>query len=160
MKKNNRGYILAEALIVTAFVASVMVYLCVQLTNLSASYEKSQSYNTVPGLYALSDVIYFINKNSDIESLISSIDSVEEICVVTNTSYCTQFNYLIVQENIKTLLISKNDQNTDFSNYNGSLKDFIDTISFDGAESYRLIAEFNNETFASLKFNINVGGNS
>lgn len=161
MKKNNKGYMLAETLIVTAFVAGVMIYLCVQLTNLSNSYEKNHSYNTVSNLYALSDIIYFINNNSSITNYVSEIDEIGEICSYNNTTTnCLSFRNLLALENVNTLLIAKNNNSIDFSAYSESLKDYVNTINFNGSEAYILIATFNDNTYASLKFDISVGGNS
>lgn len=159
MKKSNKGYMLAETLIVTAFVAGVLIYLCVQLTNLGNSYERNHSYNTVSDLYALNDIIYYINEDSYLVDLVSAIDEIDEICGSDDTTTsCSSFLSLLSIEEIDRLLISKNDSTVDFSSYDGSLKDFIDTISFDGSDEYRLIALFTNGTYASLKFNL-LGGN-
>ena len=52
-KKNSNGFMLAETLIVTIFVAGVLIFLFIQFSSLSKSYEESYIYNTVEGLYSL-----------------------------------------------------------------------------------------------------------
>ena len=57
MKKNsNKGFVLAETLIVTTFVAGILFFMFVQFTSLSKNYNDSYKYNTVEDLYALRNI--------------------------------------------------------------------------------------------------------
>ena len=161
MKKNNKGYMLAETLIVTTFVAGVLIYLYVQLTNLSNSYEKNQSYNTIPDLYALVDIAYFLGKNTTAKAYVKGISNVSDItsyCQNKTDAMCTALKNLSTLENISRILISKNDETVSFSSITLDTKfqSFIDTIAWEGqgVEEYRLIATFNDGTFATLKFDL------
>ena len=161
MKKNSKGYMLAETLIVTTFVAGVLIYLYVQLTNLSNSYEKNHSYNTIPDLYALVDISYFLSKNSSAKAYVKGVSSVSDItsyCENQSDDMCTKFKNLSNLENIKQILISRNDENVSFSGItlDERFQTFKDTIGWEGQgnEEYRLIASFNDGTFATLKFDL------
>ena len=121
-KKNlNKGFVLVETLIVTTFVAGVLVYLFIQFSNLSQNYEESYKYNTVENLYSLRNIRNFIVKDVDalasIEGLISNGDIVE----ITSCQYFTEKQYclkLFELENIKRVFITTNKFNKDlFSNY-------------------------------------------
>ena len=46
-KINNKGFVLAETLIVTSFVAGVLLYLFIQFSNLNKNYNNSFKYNTI-----------------------------------------------------------------------------------------------------------------
>ena len=153
-KNNNRGYMLAETLIVTAFVAGVLIYLFVQLSNLSNSYERDHNYNTVPGLYALTDVAYLINKDDSVLALINN-NYIELDCTTHfSSAYRSLCSDLITAENIDTLLVAPNHIETiSFSSLdNSKFEEFINHIVPGGLEDYRLIAKFNDDTYATLRF--------
>ena len=67
MKKlNSSGFMLAETLIVTTFVAGILIFLFIQFTNLGKAYDDSYIYNTTEGLYALEDIKKYINTDLDL----------------------------------------------------------------------------------------------
>ena len=152
-KSNNRGFMLIETLIVSLFVATTLIYLYVQFINLNSAYTTSFTYNTVDGLYALDDIRdYLLDYESIIKTEMNKKDYIDDICtILPNQEYCEG---IIEAENIKTLIITKNDLTTTvFPNtYNQTLKDFIGKITVTGNENYRLVAEFNNLTYATLRF--------
>lgn len=152
-KSNNKGFMLIETLIVSLFVATTLIYLYVQFVNLNSAYTTSFTYNTVDGLYALDDIRdYLLDYQSIVQTEMKKKDYVDDICtILPNQNYCEG---LLEAENVKTLIIAKNDLTTTvFPNtYNQTLKDFIDKITVTGNEEYRLVAEFNNLTYATLRF--------
>ena len=80
MKKNkNEGFMLAETLIVTTFVAGVLIFLFIQFSNLENSYEESYMYNTVEDIYALEDIKDYIEQD---ETAMSNIKE-----QIQNTKY-------------------------------------------------------------------------
>ena len=62
-KMNNKGFLLAESLIVTTFVLTVLIYLFSQFKNLMIEYKKTYQYNTVEDIYNLGSVGKFIYQN-------------------------------------------------------------------------------------------------
>ena len=72
MKKNNKGFMLIETLIVTTFVAGVLLFLFFQLTSLNNSYTEYYNYNTTEGLYALEDVKDYINSDTMFQDYVSN----------------------------------------------------------------------------------------
>ena len=157
MKKiNNRGFMLAETLIVTVFVAGVLIYLYIQFSNLNNSYEDSYVYNTVEGLYALDDVKTYIESDNQVLEYIDT--NIEELKYVdiTNCSLFTDIDYcesLLESENIKTIFITTNKvPDESIIQYNEEFTTFIKKINKEGNQSYRIVAEFNNYTYATLRF--------
>lgn len=152
-KSNNKGFMLIETLIVSLFVATTLIYLYVQFVNLNSAYTTSFTYNTVDGLYALDDIRdYLLDYQSIVQTEMKKKDYVDDICtILPNQNYCEG---LLEAENVKTLIIAKNDLTTTVfpTSYNQTLKDFIDKITVTGNEEYRLVAEFNNLTYATLRF--------
>ena len=151
MRKKSKGYVLAETLIVTSFVAGVLIYLLIQLTNLDNNYEKTENYNKAPNLYALIDIVYYIKKNN---ACLNSIKELGNSAVkITSLNGCGGINDLLNLEKITTLLVCKNKENVNFNNLlDEKFTDFKNTISWEGIEDYRLIAEFTDDSYATLKF--------
>ena len=64
--------------------------------------------------------------------------------------YCLK---LFELENIKYIILTENNINKDlFYNYNDGLKEFISKIKAEGNEKYRILVQFNNSKYATLRF--------
>lgn len=157
MKKNaNKGFVLAETLIVTTFVAGVLIFLFIQFTNLSKNYTDSYEYNTVEGLYALRNIRDYIESD---DSAISSIEenlTNDSILNITNCNIFTEKKYclkLFELEDVEKILIVTNDFDKFlFNNYDEDFKKFVNKINGEGTLKYRLLVEFNNSTYATIRF--------
>ena len=156
LKYNNKGFVLAETLIVTVFVAGVLIYLFIQFSNLSSLYNESYSYNTVESLYALEDVVDFIKSDALALSSIKENVKDEQYIDISNCNifisqeYCEKLYEL---ENIDTILVTMdNIPNGAITSYDSGFLDFISSISRTDNNQYRLIASFNNSTYATLRF--------
>lgn len=153
----NKGFVLAETLIVTAFVASVLIYLFIQFTNLNSNYNDSYNYNTVEGLYSLRNIRYYILRDNDVQAYIENNLLTENIIDVTDCSifeedysYCKK---LFELENIKRIFITKNKfDKTIFLDFDIDFQKFINKINSEGNEKYRLLVEFNDSTYATIRF--------
>lgn len=152
----DKGFMLAETLIVTAFVSAVLIFLFIQFTNLSKAYDESYIYNTVENLYALEDVRdYILSDTKVLEYIDSNIDDLEYIDIsdctlVTNTSYCTN---LLNLENIDKIFIAKNlIAKENIKDYEESFLTFIKKINEEGEQPYRLVASFKNNSYATIRF--------
>lgn len=147
---------LAETLIVTTFVAGVLIFIFIQFTNLSKNYNDSYQYNTVEGLYALRNIREYILTDSAILTQIENSVTEDKYLEITNCTNFTDKDYclkLIELENINKIFISTNYINKDlFYNFDESFKKFINKINSEDSEKYRLIAEFNNSTYATIRF--------
>lgn len=155
-KKKNEGFVLVETLLVTVFVAGVLVFLFIQFSNLSKAYEESYNQNTVEGIYALEDIRDYILSDSTMYKYIEEhIDTtpyidVSECYYFTNREYCKK---LFEYENLERVIILKNqDSYPGDLDLNEEIQKFINQISNTGTEKYRLVALFKNATFATLRF--------
>lgn len=156
MKKNEVGFVLAETLVVTTFIAGILIYLFIQFTNLNQKYNESFIYNTVEGLYALEDVKDFIESDSNalkyLETSISNLYFIDitDCEIFTNKSYCTDLFKVL---NINKVIVTKNkiDINT-ITGYSKEFNDFINKIKYQGNQNYRIISSFNNNTYATVRF--------
>lgn len=156
MKKNlTQGFMLVETLIVTTFVSGVLIFLFIQLVTLSNNYDDSYRYNTVEDLYSLSNIRDYLYNDVGALNLIKNKVDDEGYIEITDCSMFTEINYclkLFELENIKTIFIIQNylDENL-FNNYNDALKRFINKISGEGTNKYRILAEFNNNKYATIR---------
>lgn len=156
MKKNNSGFMLAETLVVTSFVAGVLIFLYIQFSNLSNAYDDSYIYNNVDSLYALDDIKETIeNDNIVMEYLNNNITSkkyidISDCSLFSNKNYCLK---LLELENIKEIFITTNAiPKEDITNYSENFLTFINKINKEGKQPYRIVASFNNSTFATIRF--------
>lgn len=159
MKKNNKGFMLVEILVVSVFVSSVLIVLFVQFKKINNNYNTSFNYNTVEGLYLINSVKNRIITNTDTnnfnayESKLSDnqkyIDIYSLMC--TDDSYDCE---IIKKANINKLYFARKDAKNDMlddSDFPTDLKEYISYINFKVENSnYFLIAEFSNGTYASV----------
>ncbi len=156
MKKlKSSGFMLAETLIVTTFVAGILIFLFIQFTNLGKAYDDSYIYNTSEGLYALEDVKEFINTDYDlllyIEENIEKVKYIDltDCNLFKNRDYCINLFNL---ENIDKIFITTNEfEKQNISGYKEDFNIFINKIVGEGSEKYRLVASFKNSMFATLR---------
>lgn len=158
-KKNNTGFALLETLVVTIFVSGVLIFLYIQFTKLDNMYKKSYTYNTVEGLYALEDIRdMLLLDNSTMNYIKENINSNIYIdlknCEIMSSSEIKRFCLQIMEfENIKDIFITTNKFSKEkIIGYDEEFKNFINLISSKGEQAYRLVASFNNSTYATVRF--------
>ena len=156
MKKNDKGFMLVETLIVTVFVAGVLIYLYVQFSNLSIAYDQSYIYNNVESLYALEDIKDYIESDMQFtEYLIENIElkhyiDISNCNLFIDKEYCLK---LLEIENIKEIFVTTNSIPKErITIYNEDFLTFINKINIEGEQPYRIVASFNNSTFATIRF--------
>lgn len=157
MKKNS-GFMLFETLIVSTLVLGTLIFLYVQIVNIKKSYNVSFKYNTIPGLYNANALAKYLEKTgySDIKSQLEGANYVD----ITDCASAGSLCYKIVEKtNIKqALFVNSNITNLktelDDTSFNRDLKKYIRRLP-DNKENYnyRLIIEFNDNTFASVPIN-------
>lgn len=168
MKKfDSKGFLLTELLVTATLVSTVLIFLYTQFYTIKRSYDTSFKYNTVNGLYALSNMRSFLEEN-DIYILTQGLNTTSYIDLKNGnlqTANVTYFNELMTGLNIKYLIFTNQNidnlinqinngtaLNSDTNEYE-DLKKFIKRIDFDNKDTsnnYRIIAEFNDNTFASI----------
>ena len=167
MKKiNNKGFIFAETVVVSTIVLIALVSLYTQFNSINNSYRRAFKYNTVDKLYAAYNLKTFISENRT-NYIIEILNNGSVYTDITSCSadYFTEYMYcemLIDTLNIKKAIFTKEDLSTlksDLNNNNvftENMKDFIKYIKSDNSGKYRVIIEFNDDTFATLKINSSI----
>lgn len=170
--KNNKGFLLAESLVVSTFVLTVLIFLFVQYQNLMTTYKNNSDYNNPEAIYNLGSAGQFLSANTTrLMSLNDNLGSNTYIKVYDKSSggcnaslgletFCnTIFNSIGAKKVIYTnsnLDSIKNYIKSNSDSYlNQALRDFIKRLDADEIDGKgRLIAEFDNGYFATIALNV------
>lgn len=155
---NNKGYVMTEAIIISAVVLSALILIYANFARINKNYNEAYYFNSVNGVYALNQVASFIDDDG-IDSMIDNLDSYLDI---TNCTYATNKEYckmLVDGTDIKYLLFTYNDRyfidNAMAKNnpYDLRMQKFIKTLD-DSTPNYGalLIAEFNDGNYAAIPY--------
>ncbi len=173
MSLNKKGFMLIETLIVTTFVVAVLIFMFVQIQNISNNYDKSFSYNSVKSLYRASNLReYLYTRNR--QTMEDEIDSTTKGYI--DLSSCNYDFYTLPGENekaneeyctslyetlgIKKVLLSLEDlsvvkskvyENMEIDDISQKFADFVNYVKYyNDNNKLRLLIEFNDETYASI----------
>lgn len=165
--KNEKGFLLAEALIVSTFVLTILIVLFIQFSNLTNNYKNSYGHNNVEAVYDLSSVAnYLITNQYDLSQYIS-ID--KPYVLVYKDGRCnmdagvvdTFCDTFMDEMGAKTVIYTNSDvkaiqyyvNNHEDSNIGQRLREFISKIDAKPIQNKgRLFAEFKNGTFSTIAF--------
>lgn len=157
MKKNNKkGFVLAETIAVSVIVMTSLVIIYTQFTYLSKSYSRTFTYNSVNNLYLTNNIKEFINDDG-LNNLITGLNDKNYIDITScSTEYFTEYIYcetLMDNLGVKQVIFTKanlDDLKTNMDCLSEKMKQFINYINYKNTNNYRIIVEFNDETYATL----------
>lgn len=158
MKKiNSKGFMLTETLIVSILLIVILLTIYVQFKKVNRSVENSFSYNTVSSLYNLYNVKLYLEqeKFSGIVARLAEEDYVEltdcSESLFERPSYCKNVfssvgikRIFATNENLYSLIKKKP--------FDQKLNNFIESIDYEAKSGYKLIAEFEDGSYASVWF--------
>lgn len=153
-KENNKGFMLAETLIVTTFVAGVLIFLFIQFTRLSNSYNNYYEYNSTEGLYALEDITDYIESDENIINIPDLIEEngyieISDCTLFTDQDYCLK---LLELENISKLyLIYTPIFNNKLIMEDVDILNFYKKSSKSDGSVYKLLGKFDDSSYSLLK---------
>ena len=160
--KNNKGYIMTEALIISGIVLAALILIYANFARLNKNYNDKYYYNNVNGIYALNQIATFLDEDG-IDNIVNVIDKRNnEYVDITDCSYATDTKYcklLIDGANIKHLIFTYNNKNYINSRlsknnpYDLKLQNFVKSID-DSTPDYGvlLIAEFYDGYYAAIPY--------
>lgn len=160
MKKNNKGFFLAETIVVIALVTTVMAFVYPNVTNLYDNYKnRTKYYDQTEDLYLLRAIYDELNSNDELNKLTN--DGCKEFNDGDKKEITKYKNiYNIDNLYITGYMTEVSDTNYNFNKYLKRLK----KTTYDKV-SYRLIVKFRNGRYASIKIdnpnpsrNCNLGG--
>lgn len=174
MRKNNEGFMLAEAIITTAVIATAMVSLYSIFNRIYNQFNKNNNYYNIDGMYAIINTVDYLLDSNQFNDTINRIfdsgnygtiikfdnDTDNDICF-HNTVVCKairdnyNINQMIIAEYDATILTNVKEKVT-----NQTFKEYIDYIigyygvsNDDTRYSYIVLAEIkdgNNYYYANL----------
>lgn len=162
MKKSKKmGFVLAETIAISTVVLGALIFIYVQFVSINNSYYTSFKYNTVDNLYKVNNLVEFLEDDYE-EQMLKDLNASEHGYLdITNISkYYIEYelwNTLVSTSNIKQVIFTFD--NTEFlkenlsniSSFSENMKKFISKTSSQDSVKYRVVVEFENDEFATLK---------
>lgn len=162
-KKFNKGFLLAETIAVSAIVVGTLITIYVQFININKSYQQSFKYNTVDKLYYVDTLVDFISSDVSFANLKEMLTG--EFIDLKTINYCDnittepfQCDSLFDTLRIENILFSIENpiefkiNINNYTEYSSGFRDYIKALyTDDEVDRQRLIVEFNDGTYASLK---------
>lgn len=163
---NNKGFIIAETMIVASIVAITVITIYGQFSSVYTNYQERAKYENVDSLYKTNDVKEMIKEDSlnyfalsldynDKNSNMPYVD-ISSCTEFLNPDYCLKYKELV---GIDRMLFTYYDVSkllkfdTYSNNFSSLMLDYIEYLSGNivPKEGYRIIVEFKDDTFASIK---------
>lgn len=179
MKKDNQGFMLVEALVMSIVIIGVLVFMFIQFRNISRGYDTSFSYDTVPAMYYTNELKEWIITNGylyDLEYDLGTEDYLHVVKYIEEDNEYAFFAMYIEEDDVYEELYDHNSQleslvdaaeiknvviadegltglkgvyNSEFSE---KFNDYINYVKVNGeVNKYRIVVEFFDGTFASLR---------
>ena len=162
-KLNNKGFFLAETIVVVGIVATILVLFYSQISVFYRNYERNAKYETVEAIHAVRNVKTYLEQNyveHPIDDLLTA-----ETPLIDITTYdfdlIAYYDTLISNLNVKNVFFSSYNINTLITNYaayniDASFLDYLRTLRVkdDKINVYRIIVLLNNGEYASTYFTI------
>lgn len=160
MEKNSKGFVLTETLIVSAVVITVLIVIFANVRKLSINSNKTFKYNRPNDVMLLESFADYLIQDDVVKNAKFNYADLSDC----TSSYLTDkdtCSFLISTSNIEKIIMTKNDlaslkeevaketsaYSNDFAQYISSINNEYDT------NGYRLVAEFNDGTFANIILN-------
>lgn len=139
MKKNNKGFMLVEIVVVTVVVSTIMTSLYVVFNRVYNAYERKSTYSNVDAIYALTllrdNMIEKTTTNSFLyDDLVKNVETNNylEITCDINDSFKNFCDEVFEKYNINKVYIVKNTESSlemlKNQNINQTFKDYIDYL--------------------------------
>lgn len=160
--KNNKGFALTEILVLSTIVIGVLTFMYIQFKNINRSYQTSFNYDTVEGMYLANNILNYINEDN-YDTLVGKLNNQSEGYIdITNCDlelfqtplFCEQ---LIQKSKIKQIIFTNENTSklkANMQKLDNDFQEYIKKIKTINTENdYRIIIKYNDNTFASLRFN-------
>jgi len=161
MKKNNKGFMMAEVVVVASVVVVVVVSLYSSFNSLYKGYNERLKYNSLEGLYFASELEKLLIENLKINELATNIDGGSnyidisncQIGNVSDNNACTKLKNAYGVRNIYFTPYDVNNIKND-ANFSVILSDYLKVINNeipDTTKKYRLLIEMNDDSCTNLE---------
>lgn len=164
MKKNNKGFMLAEVVVTSTLLLVIMISLFYTFNRIYIRYNEITKYKNIDGMYLLDNLTEYLlttKKEERINRLLLEYDNNNinddyiflidnKVCKMKDETYCNDIqktyniNYLIIaKERIETIneLITKKEYNQTFKDYFDYIKKYY-AFDDNAKESNLIIVEY------------------
>lgn len=168
MKKSihldHKAFVLVETLLVSLTIAGILLFLYVQYSRVTDSYQRLSRYNTVESLYRTNNIKTVLLKKAN-DSFYNMIDNqkIQEINDTTTIQGLGTLGVFFDDIELEKLYITTG--NITFNELNNKLDSsfrlFLKSITIEemsGEHIYRIFAKYKDGTFATISFNSGRGG--
>lgn len=154
---NNKGFIFAETLATTLVIMVLLISFYVFSTNFIDNQSKNKNYENIEEIYKLANVRLFLYKSVRFNEIIEKMEqesvtciSLSNIMIENDTENTTQYSNMLSTFGISNIYLCDFGLENPLSDYN-PLKNYFDYVDETFNDKYRIIAQFNNNRFASTK---------
>ncbi len=161
-KMSNKGFMLAETLIVSTFIMVILLFLYIQFNRVWDSYDETFTYDTVNSIYSATNIRDYVMTDG-YATLVNKLGSKTHIDITKcNTEYFKNRNYcvrLFDNLNVKKVIFTHEDvtslqsyvPSAASSDFSQTFKDYIVSLSSEKISGiYRIIVEFKDDTYANV----------
>jgi len=169
---NNKGFMLAETLVVSTVLMIIFTYVYIQFFDVLGKYSIFSDYDNVDKLYTVRDIKEFV-KSDNISGLVTQLNAnlaqptpqpyvdVTDCSVFTESNYCLD---LFEKLDIEKIVFTTYDLTDSFNGFSGVTHDldrrfqtYVNTLtanlSEDYVDEYRLIIKFEDGTYSTGRIN-------
>lgn len=164
MKKNNQGFMITEALIVSTIVLGVLVFMYAQFKSITNGFNQTFKYNTVENIYKSNEIKKFIETDAT-DNMISLLENSKKnyiditeckIETYNNKVFCST---LYEKLGVKTLLLLTEDISgidpMEIENLDNGTRKFLDYIKNNYTGNYhRIVVSYDDGTYATLRIDV------
>lgn len=164
MKKNNKGFMITEALIISTIVLAILVFMYAQFRTINKGFNQTFKYNTVEDIYKTNEIKKFIETdatNNMISLLNSSANGYLDIteCNITTYNDVSFCKYLYEKLQIKSVLLLAEDVtnvvNGKMNNLETGTQNFLKYIKNNYTGNYhRIVVSYKDGTYATLRIDV------
>lgn len=158
MKKNVKGFMLAETLVVASFISVTLLFLFVQFRTVIKNFNESSKYNTVNALYVTNEIKNYLKEN-DFQAITIELENSSKGYV--DISSCTSVFFsdpvycqeLMRKANVNKVIYISGKNPTIGSEFSKDFTRFMERNIDDKEDIYYLFSEFQDGSYAVLKMN-------
>ncbi len=165
-KKNNKGFLLAESLIVSTFVLTIITLIFIQFKNLMVNNKRHYTYNSIENIYNLGSLAEYLkaneNPSNNLNKALSTsankyykvYDGTSCKAAVLNSGMQSGCNTLAASMDLKYVIYTDSNVETvksSITNIDQDMRDFIEKIDATTVNGKgRLFAKFKDGSFATI----------
>jgi len=152
---NNKGFIFAETLATTAVIFIMLISFYIFSLNFIDNQSKYKNYNNIEEIYKIANVRLFLYRTINFNKIIDKLDEKNTTCIsLKNVTFeddenkTIQYNNILNKFDLDQIYLCNLEKSNDFTD---DFKDYFEYTKKEFNDKYKIIANFRNDKFASIK---------